>query len=311
VGVVLDTAAVEATERPAYWARATEQLFFPADITGVGGVAFSGRALGHVLGPVLVRRIAADPSRMRRTRSAIRQADPEHLELTMLVRGSQERVQDGRRALLEPGDIATTDSSRPFTVVSAEPFEMVTFSIPKSLLARDADRLCRATAVTLRSDAGIAAIIGPFLRSVADGLVDGRVAESDTSVGDSIVDLLRGLHRAPRIASPRALLLRRIQLGIEARLHDLDLSPASIAGEHFISLRHLHNLFADEGLTVSAWVRERRLEQCRRDLADPALADETVAAIALTWGFRNAGHFSRAYRAAYGRAPSAERPAVR
>jgi AraC-like DNA-binding protein len=96
----------------------------------------------------------------------------------------------------------------------------------------------------------------------------------------------------------------RIQAWIDERLHDTALSPASIAAEHFISVRHLHGLFAAEGLTVSAWIRDRRLERCRRDLADPALAGETVASIAYGWGFRNPRHFSRVYRAAFGCAPS-------
>jgi AraC-like DNA-binding protein len=194
-------------------------------------------------------------------------------------------------------------------VSSPEPFEMLAFSIPKRVLARDADRLCRFTAVALRPDAGVAAVVGPFLRSVADGLLDGRVTEGDTSVGDGIVELIRGLYgdRAPR-ASRRARMLAEVQAAIEARLHDPRLSPASIAGEQFISVRALHKLFAAEGLTVGSFIRERRLERCRRDLADPALAEETVAAIATGWGFRNHAHFSRLYRAAYGRAPSAERP---
>ena len=116
---------------------------------------------------------------------------------------------------------------------------------------------------------------------------------------------MRGLYTdsLPR-ASRRAALLARIQAWIDERLHDPTLSPASIAAEHFISVRHLHGLFAAEGLTVSAWIRDRRLERCRRDLADPALAGETVASIAYGWGFRNPRHFSRVYRAAYGRAPS-------
>ena len=35
-------------------------------------------------------------------------------------------------------------------------------------------------------------------------------------------------------------------------------------------------LFADEGTSVGAWIRVRRLARVRRDLADPALAGETL-----------------------------------
>ena len=71
-----------------------------------------------------------------------------------------------------------------------------------------------------------------------------------------------------------------------------------------MSLRSLHQLFHDEGLTVAGWIRQRRLEHCRQDLADPAQALRPVAAIAARWGFSSAGDFSRAFRAVHGLPPA-------
>jgi AraC-like DNA-binding protein len=309
VALLVDTAAVVEEEREAYWAAAQEALFFPMDLR-FRAAGFAGRAQGFDLGPVEIRRVAAGPSHALRTPRAIAEADPQRLELTMLLSGQQTRTQDGRTAAMRVGDITSVDTSRPFTVTSETPFEMLTFSIPKNLLARDEGTFVRTTAVPIGQEAGVAAVIGPFLRSVADGLLDGRVTEADTSVGEGIVDLVRGLY-ARRGRPGRSELLAEIRLWIEGRLHDPDLTPSAIAAANFVSVRRLHKLFAEEGVTVSSWIRDRRLERCRRDLADPALAGETVASIAWSWGFRNAGHFSRVYRAAYGLAPSAGRGGVR
>ncbi|HYP73799.1 MAG TPA: helix-turn-helix domain-containing protein, partial [Microbacterium sp.] len=82
------------------------------------------------------------------------------------------------------------------------------------------------------------------------------------------------------------------------------LSPGSIAAAHYISTRHLHGLFQEQGTTVSTWIRMRRLEQCRRDLADPLHAGSPVAAISARWGFVDAAHFSRSFKQAYGVSPS-------
>jgi AraC-like DNA-binding protein len=71
-----------------------------------------------------------------------------------------------------------------------------------------------------------------------------------------------------------------------------------------MSLRSLHQLFHDEGLTVAGWIRSRRLEGCRRDLADPSLDARPVAAVAARWGFSSAAEFSRAFRAAHGMPPA-------
>ncbi len=56
--------------------------------------------------------------------------------------------------------------------------------------------------------------------------------------------------------------------------------------------------------TVAEWIRSRRLERCRRDLADPALDAEPVYAIAARWGLTSAAHFRPVFRAAYGLTPA-------
>ena len=54
---------------------------------------------------------------------------------------------------------------------------------------------------------------------------------------------------------------------------------------------------------MARWVRERRLENCRRDLEDPALGHRGVQAIAHHWGFEDPAHFSKIFKAAYGEPP--------
>jgi AraC-like DNA-binding protein len=98
-------------------------------------------------------------------------------------------------------------------------------------------------------------------------------------------------------------MVKRIRSYIEQRLSDPDLSPATIAAAHHISLRYLYKLFEQEQTTVARLVLQRRLARCRRDLLDPTRTDATVSAIAGRWGLTNAAHFSRAFRAAYGVPP--------
>ena len=90
---------------------------------------------------------------------------------------------------------------------------------------------------------------------------------------------------------------------IAGHVADPTLAPAAIARAHFISRSYLDRLFEDEPRTVAEQIRDARLERCRRDLADPRLADRTVLEVALGWGFQSAAHFSRAFRARYGMSP--------
>ena len=51
------------------------------------------------------------------------------------------------------------------------------------------------------------------------------------------------------------------------------------------------------------FIRSARLDRCRRDLLDPAFADQPISAIASRWGLPSAPHFSRLFRQAYGCSP--------
>lgn len=82
----------------------------------------------------------------------------------------------------------------------------------------------------------------------------------------------------------------------------LKVGVLSAAVQH-VSLRYLQKLFEEEQATVAGWIRQRRLERCRRDLLDPALGERPVSAIANRRGLPSPAHFSRAFRAAYGATP--------
>jgi AraC-like DNA-binding protein len=94
---------------------------------------------------------------------------------------------------------------------------------------------------------------------------------------------------------------------IDRRLWDLDVHSAGIAGELCVSTRTLHRAFRAAGTTVGSWIRDRRLERCRDDLADPGLRHLAVSAIGARWGLPDAAHFSRLFKAKYGASPRAYR----
>jgi AraC-like DNA-binding protein len=99
-------------------------------------------------------------------------------------------------------------------------------------------------------------------------------------------------------------LLLRIRAFIEGRLGDSTLRSSTIAAAHHVSVRYLQKLFEQEGQTVAGWIRNRRIEHCRRDLSNAALAETPVHSIGARWGLGNAAHFSRLFRARFDETPS-------
>lgn len=216
--------------------------------------------------------------------------------------------QDGREALLEPGDFALYDSTRPYSLRFDGPFEQLVLVLPGPLLRsqlRASERLT-ATAVRGRGGAGGLAIrmIGTLARDV-DALEPASAAAVSDAVTSILVAGLRTLPaaRGEGVSNLVALHRERIRAHVRARLRDPELSVPGIARALRISNGTVHRAFQGEPSTVAQWILALRLDAVCRDLADPALARRPVSAIAFDWGFNDAAHFSRAFRERFGAAP--------
>ena len=215
---------------------------------------------------------------------------------------------------------AVYDTRLPYEVwcgVDGRPTRVLTFMFPASMLPMSRNRVRRLTAVRIPAGAGLGNLTSQFLLQLARDIDHYSPAEAARLSGAALEVLATRLAReldAGDWGTPEArrhALLTTVQTFIRQHLADTALSPATVAAAHHVSLRSLHQLFHDEGLTVAGWIRRQRLEGCRRDLADPGLAARPVAAIAARWGFASAGDFSRAFRAVHGLPPAAYRSSAR
>ena len=101
----------------------------------------------------------------------------------------------------------------------------------------------------------------------------------------------------------RALTVMRIKDIIEFRLSKPDLSCAGIAAEAGISRRYLSRLFEAEDISVETYIKRRRLEMCREALQSKQQASRSIGEISFGWGFKDAAHFSRSFKAYYNELP--------
>lgn len=274
------------------------------------------------LGPMQVVVIDATPITVRRTPELISEADPDLLK-TVLVCGRNSCVvgQDGRQSRLSAGDFAIYDTRRPYEVNcgtdGGHRVQLMTFMFPPSLLPLPRSRLAELAAVRFPAGAGLGDLTSQFLLQLARNVDHYSPAEAARLSAAALEVLATRLARELEVPgwgtheARRHALLTTVQAFIQRHLGDPRLSPAVIAAAHHMSLRSLHQLFHDEGLTVAGWIRQRRLERCRRDLSDPALASRPVAAIAARWGFSSPGDFSRAFRAVHGLPPAEYRMSAR
>ncbi|MDT7839868.1 helix-turn-helix domain-containing protein [Streptomyces justiciae] len=238
-----------------------------------------------------------------------------HLFVRLQLEGAALVFQDGRRARLHPGNLVFYDAGRPFSVVLPEAQRARVLMVPRPLLRLGEAELRRITAKVVDDTTDSpAALLMPLL----DGLVreiDAVAPPAREGLARAVADLLAALAAdrstgteaagtGPSAATGQAAMLDRVKATIDARLAEPELSPGVLAAEHGISLRYLHKLFQEQGTTVGGWIRRRRLEACRAELARPSAADRTIAAVAARWGFASPTHFSHAFRKAYGVSPA-------
>lgn len=161
----------------------------------------------------------------------------------------------------------------------------------------------------LSGDLSFAAIFADLLASLSSKLgtlsseqfraIDTTISEflATAIMSEGDVAMLGG------IAGRRAGVLHRVAHTIERRLAEPELGLAEIAAENGMSVRNLQKLFEAFDKTFSTYVRSRRLERCRDDLASPLLGQLSISEICYRWGFTDPAYFSRTFREEFSVSP--------
>ncbi len=318
--VAFATAEVEPAEQLAAWRDLVSRVFLPLAITAPPGPGrpgeFRASVAGGDWGGLRVWRVRATPMSAVRTQRHIRSCACDDYLLALHITGTAHATQDDRQVRLGPGDFALFDPTRPYSITfqGAGTFEHVIYQVPRASL--DARRLARhTTALAVRSASGAGRLVSPYLQALAQPAGPGSDPPGQAFI-DAGLDLAASALRAAadpaaRLDLPGRSLAGELKRYALTHLGDPALSPQAAAHASYISVRQLHRLFAHDGTSFGAWVREQRLRRCRDDLASQQLSSRTVAEIATRWGFRSPAHFTRAFQARYGITPAELRRTTR
>lgn len=298
------------------WCGIMSDSFVPLLVTSEDRSQFRGRLRSRNLADASLIELTATPQTIERAPGLITQSDKPYFIVSLQLSGTGMMMQDGREAVLGPGDMAIFDTNRAYTRTYETDFRSLVFRLPQSFLDLPSESIRQLTATRFAGDSGPSSLVSPFLASLANNMerLSGRTGIRFVhNTVDLIATMLHselGIRVATAPEGSKALLLRDIDQFIEEHIADPWLDPQSIANANYISLRYLHGLFHDRGVSVSSWIRTRRLDQCQRDLLDPMFAQVPVASIAARWGLTDPAHFSRLFKRTYGMSPSDYRASV-
>ncbi len=294
-----------------YWSEVTRTAFVAMRTAAVpesGQRGFAASALARVTGGLSVSAMRAGPHEAARTPDLVRRAAAEDFFLTLITEGSGGLWQDDRNAELGPGDFALVDSARPYVFRFHGPFRSVVLQIPRGMLTSRCAGAEHVMAVPFRAAGNVGAFVSPVLCALAERGhdLDEAIARSFTG---NLVDLLAtacdalGGHLSPeRGSAVHRRDLRRAKTYLADRLHDPALTLLAAGHDLGFSLRYLHQLFREADTTPRTWLYEQRLDRARALLLQAGYAP-TVSSVALSVGYKDPSHFSRAFKARYGSSP--------
>ena len=302
----VSTEGVAPSQRLAFWTDMVCSTYVQLDCDAASGATMiEGEIIADELATLQLSRVTSTPQIVRRTAAKIARANEDYFLVSIQTRGEGLIVQDGRTAQLAPGDFALYDSTRPYELRFAGPFQQYVLRLPGATLRtalRDTQSL---TASKVSGQRGAGHLMIGMIRTLAADL-DTLAPESATAVAESVTQILvAGLSALPAarrqpVSHLTAYHREQIKACARSRLRDPALSATGIAAELRMSPSTLHRCWSGEACSVSEWIWSQRLDAARRDLCDPGLRARSVSVIAFSWGFSDAAHFSRAFRARFG-----------
>jgi AraC-like DNA-binding protein len=310
--VSFSTATVEPPSQLSYWREVVCATFVGLDVEPLQRptAGFRGEVTAHGLGSLRVATVTSQPHAVVRSPAMIRSSPDDDIFVNLAVRGTALMAQDGREAVLRPGDFTYYDSGRPCRIACHDPFRLVVLKIPRDQFTLRCKPPKDVAATPIRGDRGVASLFSSLLRDIP-ARTSGLPEEVAERVGVTVLELLTTAlaERATGIrpALPREAQLLRARRYITEHLGDPALSPSTIAAALGLSVRYLHAIFQTDSTAPFRWILERRLELAAQQLADPRQAGRSVTSIAFGVGFKDTSHFSRAFKDRYGVCPRSYR----
>lgn len=269
-----------------------------------------GALRGLDLGAAAVFTVSGSPQAVQRSTTAARHSPNDMLKVCVQLHGRATVHQDNREIVLNPGQFAVYDMSRPYTLRLEGTWVCAVMAVRRDLIGVPTGRLSSVMSRAYPSSQGLGLLLSQFITSTVSQR-DRVQATAAGKLGEAGACLLAGSLAGDgdtAAAGGTQVLRDRVMAYIRDRLDEPSLSRASIAAAHRMSPRTLDRVFGGQDWSVSGYIRHERLQAVRRDLENPALACRSVGALAARWCFFDAAHFSRLFKETYGYPPSHARP---
>jgi AraC family transcriptional regulator, positive regulator of tynA and feaB len=291
----------------------------PYRLSSPDAQAFRGSFRNFSAAGLNLTRLHLGRSCLSQDEGAIAAGGPRYYSLVIQVGGTAQVRGAHGATVLHPGDLMLVDSHRPIAVEVTAMMQQIALNILDPEDVARLDRIAPPPGECIGRARGPAALLTDTLLSVArnaDALRDidlraqalalllstlGKVPKPRPLAAGKSTKFPDAPHGAARAPEADVAGITRF---IDAHLAEA-LDPQRIAAHFGLSRRQLYRVIAPAGLTPAALLWQRRLHRARQELRDAP--DATITEIAMRCGFKDSGHFARAYRRVFGESPGESR----
>jgi AraC-like DNA-binding protein len=298
------TNKVTEMQRFDYWQDVVCKHCIPAASDSTFRENFEADIVGRSIGSLAVSRMSGPEHSWTRDIHSIRTGPEDNLWLSYMERGVGVLQQNNRTVVQGDGDMVLYDAARPFTY-SIAPESLYIVRIPRELLRHRTARAENLVATSLGIGTGFRAVLGSMVREVNSPEALGHPPLSQARIAGSILEMVSALielhHGQQEAISVQVDLYHRVLGYIQDNIESDDLNVDQIAAAMRVSSRTLSRALAVHGTTPMKCVWQKRLEASYCALREGNVRNVTEAA--MTYGFCDLSHFSKAFKKTYAVTP--------
>jgi len=294
------TAEVDAEDRVDLWEDHNARALLGLTCRTLDDRPLDAWELNARTGALDFARVRASSHVVERTGRHISEGGRDEVVLYFLLAGESFFYHRDGVLLVRPGELLVCDVSQPFSRGFARGLEELVLKVPRPVFEGLADHPAPLQPTTLRFHGAGADPHAASLARLVGATVRGDAGSAERAEDEAIQLLGAAFSREGRES---AAAYRRAALRfIEQHLGDPRLSVPRVAAAVGLSERQLSRVFREQETTVAREILERRLARACALLRGPGTP--AIGSVARQCGFTSHAHFTRAFGARFGVAPS-------
>lgn len=229
-----------------------------------------------------------------------------HYLLSLQIGGSKRVHQRGKSALVREGEFVLYDSTSPVVLDVRKGYRSINLAFPAGhLSSADREVLQSSVGNAIPLHEGIGPVFGASLLGLqqCEDDASGSFDELHRNLIEMMVVMMKPRETPGSAPTGGGVTLETVTRHIREHLGDSSLSVESVATANYVSLRTVHNLFADTGVTPAAWIRQQRIRRAMELLAETR-SRRSVTEVAQLCGFSTIAQFSHTFKQATGMTPT-------